>query len=210
MSFEKRGRPPEDRLARQGEIYAAVAPLILSVGARKLSMRDAAHAACMSVGGLYHYFPTKRDLLLHGLSFDARERLCRENRSALGQISALDLGEYLEIYIDHTLTMWEFVHPSVQAAMQLGYDEFQQQLDDGFTASVDELAEALRLLAPELTSDHLAALGRAIRRLALGAVVDRDFDRDATRPVLRAILQGVANPGVVSTATNPPPSIVAM
>src|SRR5436305_196848 len=51
--FGKPGRPPEDRLGRQYEIYQAVTPLLLAVGARRLSMRDAADAACMSIGGLY-------------------------------------------------------------------------------------------------------------------------------------------------------------
>ncbi|MBK9715083.1 MAG: helix-turn-helix transcriptional regulator [Kouleothrix sp.] len=68
MLFGKRGRPPEDRLARQREIYTAVAPLIEREGVRRLSMRQAAAAACLSIGGLYHYFPTKRELVLWTVS----------------------------------------------------------------------------------------------------------------------------------------------
>src|SRR5919202_6385305 len=75
MAFGKPGRPPEDRLARPREIYEAVIPLIYRDGARRLSMRSAARAAHMSVGGLYHYFPAKRDLVLHGLREDARDRV---------------------------------------------------------------------------------------------------------------------------------------
>ena len=59
----KRGRPPEDRFLRQCEIFEAVLPLLKRRGVRGLTMRDAAAAACMSVGGLNHYFPTKADLL---------------------------------------------------------------------------------------------------------------------------------------------------
>jgi AcrR family transcriptional regulator len=51
MAFGKPGRPPEDRLARQREIYEAVVPLIYRDGARRLSIREAARAAHMSVGG---------------------------------------------------------------------------------------------------------------------------------------------------------------
>ena len=36
MAFGKPGRPPEDRLARQREIYEAVTPLIYRDGARRL------------------------------------------------------------------------------------------------------------------------------------------------------------------------------
>jgi hypothetical protein len=35
MTFGKPGRPPEDRLARQREIYEAVVPLICRDGARR-------------------------------------------------------------------------------------------------------------------------------------------------------------------------------
>ena len=37
--FGKVGRPAEDRLLRQREIFEAVAPLLLEVGARELTMR---------------------------------------------------------------------------------------------------------------------------------------------------------------------------
>lgn len=43
--FGKPGCPPEDKLARQREIYEAVAPLILEVGPRRLSMLEAARGA---------------------------------------------------------------------------------------------------------------------------------------------------------------------
>src|SRR5258708_10463699 len=87
--FGKKGRPPEDRLARQKEIYAAVSPLILQEGARQLSMRHAAQAACLSIGGLYHYFPTKRDLMLHGLCPEATHRHCQDFHAQFGYLADL-------------------------------------------------------------------------------------------------------------------------
>src|SRR5258708_11606862 len=45
MTFGKPGRPPEDRMARQCEILVAVSPLLLTIGAQQLSMRQAAQAA---------------------------------------------------------------------------------------------------------------------------------------------------------------------
>jgi AcrR family transcriptional regulator len=189
MTFGKPGRPPEDRLARQREIFEAVAPLMVARGARKLTMRDAAHAACLSVGGLYHYFPTKRDLLMHGLSHQARRRIFMESREALRRGSALDRGAYLDMYIERTLMLWAFVHPSVQAALELGYEEFQGRLDAGFAASTAEFAEVLRVLASDLSEDRLAALVRAVQRLALGTVIDRAFDRESAQVALRATLE---------------------
>ena len=41
MSFGKPGRPCEDRLIRQREIYLAVTPLLEQIGVRDLSMRAA-------------------------------------------------------------------------------------------------------------------------------------------------------------------------
>src|SRR5215472_15247345 len=76
VAFRKVGRPPEDRLCRQREIYLAVVPLLRCSGVRGLSMRAAARAAYVSVGALYYYFPTKRDLVLHGLQPEAIARYC--------------------------------------------------------------------------------------------------------------------------------------
>lgn len=78
MAFGKPGRPPEDRLARQTQIYQAVCPLLLQVGARRLRMQQAAKAACMSVGGVYHYFPSKQELVLHGLQPQGFQWRCQD------------------------------------------------------------------------------------------------------------------------------------
>ena len=192
MSFGKPGRPPEDKLARQREIYEAVAPLILEVGARRLSMRDAARAAHMSVGGLYHYFPTKRDLVLHSLEWEARHRLCREYREQLFSLSGWNADAHIEVYLDLSIRMFAFMRPSVQAALELGAEELQEALDAGLAANVGELVESLRLVSPEATELGLEKLARTIRRVVLGALVDQHADLDETREQLRAIVEGYA------------------
>jgi len=192
VSSGKVGRPAEDRLARQREIYEAVGPLILTVGARNLSMREAARAACISVGGLYHYFPTKRDLLLHGLGWDSRDRLCREYRAQIANLAGWSLEQYLELYLDHSLLMFAFIRPSIQAALELGVAELQAGLDSGLAANVGELVESLRQVAPGLSQDELELLGRAIRRVILGALIDRHVDLDETRQQLRMLIEAQA------------------
>jgi len=192
MSFGKPGRPPEDKLARQREIYEAVAPLILEVGARRLSMRDAARAAHMSVGGLYHYFPTKRDLVLHSLEWEARHRLCREYREQLFSLSGWNADAHIEVYLDLSIRMFAFMRPSVQAALELDAEELQEALDAGLAANVGELVESLRLVSPEATELGLEKLARTIRRVVLGALVDQHADLDETREQLRAIVEGYA------------------
>ena len=188
--FGKPGRPPEDRLARQYETYQAVIPVLLTVGARKLAVRDAAHAACMSIGGLYHYFPTKRDLVLHGLDLAARSRICAENRALLADLRTWDVERYLDNYTAFTIRMLRFMHPAVLAALELSVEELQAQLDAGLTYNVTELAETLRALAPDLPDERLAAMGRAIRRIGLGALIDRHTDFEEVREQLYALLRG--------------------
>ena len=190
MTFGKRGRPPEDRLARQREIYEAVVPLIYGDGARRLSMREAARSARMSVGGLYHYFPTKRDLVLHGLREDARARLCREYRSDLGDLSGWSAERHVEAYLDLSLRMFAFARPSVQAALELGAEELQAVLDAGLRTNVGELVETLRLVDAGIPDEDLEALARALRRAVLGALVDRHADLDETREQMRALIGG--------------------
>lgn len=189
VSSGKVGRPPEDRLARQREIYEAVGPLILSQGARNLSLRAAARAACISVGGLSHYFPTKRDLLLHGLSWEARDRLCRDYRARIANLAGWSLEQYLELYLDHSLLMFAIVRPSIQAALELGATELQAGIDAGLAANVSELVESLRQVAPGLAEPELEALGRAIRRVILGALIDRHADLAETRAQLKLLIE---------------------
>jgi len=90
----KPGRPPEDRLKRQHEIFLAVAPLIERYGAKRLTMRQAARAAHLSLGGLYHYFPTKGDLVLHALKPEAVARLCAEFHGRHADLERIDPGRW--------------------------------------------------------------------------------------------------------------------
>lgn len=118
MTFGKRGRPAEDRIGRRNEIYEAVGPLIMSAGCRKLSMRDAAHAA-----------------------------------------------------------------------LEIGSGELQARLDAGLATNVAELVETLRQLAPDLDDAGLADLARAIRRLALGALIDANSNLAELERQMRALVR---------------------
>src|SRR4030095_8768277 len=106
----KPGRPPEDRLRRQHEIFLAVAPLIERYGARRLTMRQAARAAHLSLGGLYHYFPTKRDFVLHALKPEAVARLCAEFHGRAGNPERTDPGRYVAGGVAHLARPGFFLH----------------------------------------------------------------------------------------------------
>lgn len=190
MSFGKKGRPPEDVLARQREIYEAVSPLILQIGARQLSMRQAARAACLSIGGLYHYFPTKRDLVLHGLSPEALTRWCHDFHARFGYLANADPEQYLDRCLDDTVHVIKFLRPAFHAALELGADAFWIVIENALTLTIQEFTMVVRLLVPEGNEQELDRLGRALRRSVCAGVMDKMATDDEIRHELCAILEG--------------------
>jgi AcrR family transcriptional regulator len=190
MTFGKRGRPPEDRLARQREIYHAVSPLILRDGARRLSMRQAARAACLSVGGLYHYFPTKRDLVLHGLCPEALLRVCQDFHAQSGQLADLDPQRYLDEGIGVIVEHVSLCRPAIHAALELGADSFWGVIDTLLTNSAIDFEVHLRRLYPEVSEQDLQQWGRAIRRAICAALLDKSVPPDELRDELRTLVDG--------------------
>jgi AcrR family transcriptional regulator len=190
IMFGKRGRPPEDRLARQREIYEAVAPLILRDGARRLSMREAARAACLSIGGLYHYFPTKRDLVLHGLCPEALDRLCDDFHAEFGHLTILDPQRYLHEGIEVVVKEIGFCRPSVHAALELGYESFWQVTEALLSATALDFETHLRQATPEVSDEELHRCGRALRRSMCAALLDRSITANEFRDELRMLIDG--------------------
>ena len=192
MAFGKLGRPPEDRLARQAEICAAVGPLILERGVSRLSMREAAHAACLSVGGLYHYFPTKRDLALHPLRPEALLRTCHDFHASYGDLSDRDPSSYLAAYLDMLAATATFLRPAVWAALELGVAELQEGLALGFGMPViyQEFLGLLGRALPDADRRDIPALANAVRRSVIGALLEKTTTEQALRVELAALLAG--------------------
>lgn len=192
MTFGKPGRPPEDRLARQAEICAAVGPHILERGVSRLSMREAAHAACLSVGGLYHYFPTKRDLALHPLRPEALLRTCHDFHAAYGHLAAHDPARYLAAYLDMLAATAAFLRPAVWAALELGVAELQEGLALGFSmpAIYEEFLALLGRALPDAAQRDIPALANAVRRTVIGALLDKTTTEAVLRAELAALLAG--------------------
>ncbi len=194
MSFGKPGRRPEDRLARQRAIYERVAPLVLDRGPRAISMRNAAQAAHMSVGGLYHYFPTKRDLVRHALQPEAFARLCDDFEAEWQSRRQSDPDACLAAFLDHFVAQVVFVRPSLHAALELGSDTFWDAIDAGITAGLDEFSEFLRDVVPDVDDQTLLTLARSLRRAFFAAVLDKHASADALRDELRALVAAVDPP----------------
>ena len=190
MAFGKPGRPPGDRPERQFEIFQAVSPLILELGPKRLSMPQAAYAACLSIGGLYHYFPTKRDLVLHGLDPGARQRRCDDYRRLVAIGASLSLEEGIDAYLDLSLAMLTFVRPSVYAALELGVQGLQEMLHPGWSHNVADLTQTIEVFAPATSVTDREALGIAMRSLAYGFLFDVRADPLEWRNHARLLIDG--------------------
>lgn len=188
--FGKRGRPAEDRLARQREIYNAVAPLILQMGASQLSMRQAARAACLSLGGLYHYFPTKRDLVLHGLRPEAILRHCEDFHAQFGHLASLDPRRYMDEGINVVVKQAGFCRPAIHAALDLGAESFWEVIESLLTGTTWDFEVNLRRVVPEASDQELHLCGRAIRRTICAALLDKSITPAELHDELHMLVDG--------------------
>lgn len=190
MTFEKKGRPAEDRLARQHEIYQAVIPLIVQDGARRLSMRQAAQVACLSIGGLYYYFPTKRDLVLHGLCVEAILRRCQDFHAEFGHLADVDPQRYFEEGIELIVAHVGFCRPAIHAALELGTESFWGVIETLLNGTEQACEANLQLLFPAASEQVVQGLGRAIRRVLCAALFDKSISPDELRNELHILVDG--------------------
>lgn len=193
MTFGKKGRPAEDRLLRQREIYNAVSPLIMQVGARRISMRQAAQAACLSLGGLYHYFPTKRDLVLHSVRPEALRRLCDDFHAEFGHLAQRDPQRYMQEGVNIVVKQMSFYRPGVYAALELGNESFWEVIETLLTSTSLQFEERLQMLYPAISEDELQQWGQAIRRSICAALLDKRVSPDQLRDELRMLVASYAN-----------------
>jgi AcrR family transcriptional regulator len=192
VTFGKPGRPREDRLLRQREIFGAIAPLVLERGARRVTMRDAAGAAYLSVGALYHYFPTKRDLLLHALTKEALDRFCLDFLKSSSGLQADDPRTVLDTYAEFCAQTCLFVRPAAQAAVELGTTTFWPVLDASMQSGLENFLEALRRVVPGLEEPQAHALARSIRRVLLAGLFDRSMTADDIRTGIRTLVDAAS------------------
>jgi len=165
------GRPPEDRFQRQREIFEAVAPLLSERGARRLTMRDAATAACLSVGGLNHYFPTKADLLFWPLVPEICEAAHQDFLKQHGWLQEHDPAAFFLEFVNDTVSaIVEYCTPAIQAALELGADEFWEVMDAGMTPT--PLVASFEATRQPLDDDQRDRLIGGIRRVFIGATLD--------------------------------------
>lgn len=189
--FGKPGRPPEDRVQRRREIWAAVSPLIEKFGARNLTMRQAAAVSFLSLGGLYHYFPDKKSLVLFGLDREAQGRVCMEFKAKYGHLKDTDPNASAEAFVRFFAGQVSFVRPAVHAALELGATDFMSRLEENISVGLEGFIETLRLALPDAGDRDLHLVARSARRLVLAGLMDRSATQSEIEEELRAVVSGV-------------------
>lgn len=184
------GRPAEDPAARRRDIYSAAGPLILERGYRGLTMAAAARAAYVSVGGLYHYFRSKRDLALYAIQLESLARIRHGFEEQHASLHSTDPAGYLQAFIEYSIGQVLFARPSARAAMEIGGTTLWSGIQTGLRA--DQASFVARGHRSHLSTHahHGHARSRDLRRRAArgAARVDRPgaVDGGASSPVRRA------------------------
>ena len=145
-------------------------PLLSRVGVKGLSMRAAARAASMSIGGLYYYFPNKRDLVLLPLSDEFIGRICDEHNFRYPDLSSESFARYTAATIVERLDIYR---PALRAAMEMGPEEYEAAVAIVVARGFEGFTDSVSLAVPQLDDDELPVLERALRRAALAALLDR-------------------------------------
>jgi len=180
-------------LERRREIWAAVGPLIEKNGARNLTMRQAADASFLSLGGLYHYFPNKRALVFFGMDIEAIERICVEFKSRLDHVKETNSPEVAEAIIHFLVGMRSFVMPTVLAALELGAADSMSRLEAIINMgdmAVDAFIDLLALALPNATERQLHEVAGSMRRVRLAGLLDRSMTQSDYEEELRSVLSG--------------------
>jgi AcrR family transcriptional regulator len=194
--FGKPGRPREDPFLRRREIYLAVAPHLERRGAKRLTMRQVAHAANISLGGIYHYFASKREVVLFGVSPEMFQRSCQDFHQRYGHLEQADPEWLLADGLDAMVAMVSFARPALVASIELGAATALETVEAAMDVTLDDLVCVLRVVRADITDDELHVLQRAVRRVLLGAMLDRSASPAQIHDELRAIVVKSSSAGV--------------
>ncbi len=158
--------------------------LMARVGAHGTSMRAVAAAAGLNVATLYHYFPSKRDLLQAAI---AHRRAADLPPSPFPEGLVGTVEDRLAALFDHVfvgMTADEDLWRSLIAeAMHRDNDVFEPLLGTA-DAFGDALAGWLRALCPDAAGLHDPAVVRAIRNTVIGVLVEHLPQSEGRRAAL--------------------------
>jgi len=154
------GRPADDAVARRAEIYRRARPVLEEFGYREVTVKQLASANHMSPAGLYHWFPTKRDLVLYPLSSPDRNGRCELlHRRLVGETDPL---RCLRAWIDFVLEEREGVILALRLAPEAVAIGALSRPGGDIAMSLDETAAFVLSLVDDFTREQAEDLVREL------------------------------------------------
>ncbi len=160
--------PRAEGTTQRQHILSTALSLMATQGVDGTSMRNLAAATGLNVASLYHYFPSKRDLLVAVLEERGFVDDPAASQPSLSRDPAAGLGDLLNDILQSMLEVEEFIRLMMGEVMR-GDDTAYAVGNDLFAATQASLEVWLREHAPSSVSpDHDAALARMLRSLLVG------------------------------------------
>jgi AcrR family transcriptional regulator len=164
-------RPPGS--SQRQHILATALSLMATQGVDGTSMRNLAAATGLNVASLYHYFPSKRDLLVAVL----RDRgfvddMAAASQTSVSQHGASSLVDLLEEMLESMLEVEDFIRLMIGETMR-GDDTAYAVGNELFTATQASLEHALaECQPPPCRPGEEAAMARMLRSLVVGMFIE--------------------------------------
>jgi len=178
---------------QRDRILDAALGLMARAGAHGTGMRAVATACGLNVATLYHYFPSKRDLLRAAIE---HRRAADLPASPFPEGLAGGIEDRLAALLDHcfvAMTAEEDLWRALIADAIHGDDDVFQPLLETANAFEDALGGWLRALCPDAPALHDPAVVRAIRNAVIGVLVEHLPQADGRRAALEARARELAH-----------------
>jgi AcrR family transcriptional regulator len=168
--------PPSPRPAGSSQrqhILATALTLMATQGVDGTSMRNLAAATGLNVASLYHYFPSKRDLLVAVLQDRGFvDDMAAASQTAVSQEPASNVAELLNDMLQSMLEVEDFVRLMIAEAMR-GDDTAYAVGNELFSATQATLEQSLAdCKPPPCRPGEEAALARMLRSLLIGLFIE--------------------------------------
>jgi AcrR family transcriptional regulator len=178
---------------QRDRILDATLTLLARAGAHGTSMRAVAAACGLNVATLYHYFPSKRDLVQAAIE---HRRAADLPPSPFPEGLAGSVEDRLGALLDHLfvgMTADEDLWRTLIADAIHGDDDVFQPLLETANAFEHALAQWLRDLCPDAPGLHHPAVVRAIRNAAIGVLVEHLPQSEGRRAALEGRARELAH-----------------
>jgi AcrR family transcriptional regulator len=178
---------------QRDRILDATLALLARAGAHGTSMRAVASACGLNVATLYHYFPSKRDLVQAAI---AHRRVADLLPTPFPEGLTGGVEDRLAALLDHLFVGMiadEDLWRTLIADAIHGNDDVFQPLLETANAFEHALAQWLCSLCPDAPALHEAAVVRAIRNAVIGVLVEHLPQSEGRRAALEARARELAH-----------------